>query len=42
MIWPPDGAPIVMAVMSSKDAEDAVRNDQLIADAARTAVDLLR
>jgi len=42
VIWPPDGAPIVMAVMSSRDAEDAVRNDQLIADAARTAVDLLR
>jgi len=42
VIWRPDGAPIVMAVMSSRDAEDAVRNDQLIADAARTAVDLLR
>ena len=41
ILWPPDGAPVVMAVMSSKDSEDADRNDQLIADAARTAIDLL-
>jgi beta-lactamase class A len=52
ILWPPTGAPIVMAVMSSRDSigpdanpdagPDAGYNDQLIADAARGAIGALR
>jgi beta-lactamase class A len=34
VVWPPDAAPIVLAVMSTKDEQDAAYDDKLIADAA--------
>lgn len=39
--WPPDGDPIVMAVLSSRDQDGADHDDQLIADAAAVVVDAL-
>ncbi|WP_129667681.1 class A beta-lactamase [Phytoactinopolyspora endophytica] len=42
VIWPPDEEPIVMAVLSSKDEEDAEHDDALIAEAAEIALDALR
>lgn len=42
VLWPPEGAPIVLAVMSSRDAEDAAYDDALIARATRVVVGALR
>ncbi|WDZ84992.1 class A beta-lactamase [Micromonospora cathayae] len=42
VLWPPDGAPIVLAVMSSRDAKDAKHDDALIAAAAQVTVAALR
>lgn len=42
VLWPPDGAPIVLAVLSSRDKKDATRDDRLIAEAAKTVVATLR
>jgi len=42
VLWPPDGAPIVIAVMSTRGKKDATPDDRLIAEAARTAVTALR
>nr|WP_199725767.1 class A beta-lactamase [Nocardiopsis sp. Huas11] len=39
--WPPEGDPIVLAVMSSRDQEDAEYDDALIAQAAEVVVDAL-
>jgi beta-lactamase class A len=39
---PPSGAPIVIAVMSSRGTADADTDDALIAEAARVAIDALR
>ncbi|QBI55508.1 class A beta-lactamase [Streptomonospora litoralis] len=41
VLWPPEGDPIVMAVMSERDAEDAEYDDALIAEAAEAAVGAL-
>lgn len=41
VLWPTDGDPIVMAVMSSMDSADADPADQLVADAARATLDAL-
>ncbi|GAA2000619.1 class A beta-lactamase [Nocardiopsis rhodophaea] len=41
VLWPPEGDPIVLAVMSSRDEKDAERSDALIAKAAEVAVDAL-
>ncbi|MFI6068141.1 class A beta-lactamase [Micromonospora sp. NPDC051227] len=38
VIWPPDRAPIVLAVLSSRDKEDATPEDSLIAQATRVVV----
>lgn len=38
VLWPPGGAPIVLAVLSSKPDKDAPYDDALIADAATAAV----
>ncbi|NEE03553.1 class A beta-lactamase [Phytoactinopolyspora halotolerans] len=38
VIWPPGDDPIVMAVLSSRDAEDAEYDDALIAEAAELAL----
>ena len=42
VLWPPDGAPIVMAVMSTRDSPDAARDDALVAQSAAAAVAALR
>jgi beta-lactamase class A len=39
--WPPEGDPIVIAVLSSRDEQDADHDDQLIADTAEVVVDAL-
>jgi beta-lactamase class A len=39
--WPPDGDPVVIAVLSSRDQEGADHDDQLIADTAGVVVDSL-
>ncbi|TDQ55414.1 class A beta-lactamase [Actinorugispora endophytica] len=41
VLWPPHGDPVVLAVMSSRDAEDAEHDDALIAEAAEVVVDAL-
>ncbi|RQX12410.1 class A beta-lactamase [Micromonospora ureilytica] len=38
VIWPPDRAPIVLAVLSSRDKKDATPDDALIAQATRVVV----
>ncbi|MEE3922258.1 class A beta-lactamase [Micromonospora sp. BRA006-A] len=42
VVWPPDRAPIVLAVMSSRDSRDAKPDDALVAQAARATVTALR
>ncbi|WP_374537846.1 class A beta-lactamase [Micromonospora aurantiaca (nom. illeg.)] len=42
VVWPPDRAPIVLAVMSSRDSRDAEPDDALVAQAARVTVTALR
>lgn len=37
VLWPPDRAPIVLAVMSSRTAQDAEHDDALIAQATEVA-----
>ncbi|MET8042486.1 class A beta-lactamase [Micromonospora sp. NPDC005215] len=41
VIWPPDRAPIVLAVLSSSDQKDADYDDALIAQAAEVAITAL-
>ncbi|RCV51722.1 class A beta-lactamase [Marinitenerispora sediminis] len=41
VVWPPDDAPIVIAIMSSRDAEDAQYDNALIAESAAVVVDAL-
>ncbi|MEF9886853.1 class A beta-lactamase [Streptomyces sp. P9-A4] len=40
--WPPDGGPIVLAVMTTRDAEDAPPVDALVAEAASAVAAELR
>ncbi|QVQ50871.1 class A beta-lactamase [Spiractinospora alimapuensis] len=42
IMWPPDEEPILIAVMSSRDQEDAEPNDALIAQATEVVVDTIR
>ncbi|CAL9334687.1 Beta-lactamase 3 [Streptomyces sp. enrichment culture] len=42
VVRPPDGAPIVVAVLSDRGAKDAASDDALIADATKAAVAALR
>ncbi|MCM1011007.1 class A beta-lactamase [Brevibacterium sp. XM4083] len=42
IIWPDDGGPIVISVLSSKKEKDAEADDRLIARAAASAVDAIR
>ncbi|WP_285730589.1 class A beta-lactamase [Nocardiopsis sp. ATB16-24] len=41
VLWPLEGEPIVIAVMSSRDEQDAERDDALIAGAAEVVVEAL-
>ncbi|GIJ20516.1 hypothetical protein Vlu01_11400 [Micromonospora lutea] len=42
VVWPPDRAPIVLAVLSSRDRPDADSDDALLARAAELTLDALR
>lgn len=42
VVWPTDGDPIVLAVLSDRDTEDAERDDALIARATEEAIAALR
>ena len=42
IVWPPDAAPIVIAVFSTREVEGADYDNRLIADAAGVAIDALR
>ncbi|MDP9796052.1 beta-lactamase class A [Catenuloplanes nepalensis] len=39
VLWPPSGAPIVLAVLSTRDTADATYDNALLADAAAAVVD---
>jgi beta-lactamase class A len=39
IVWPPGSAPIVVAILSTRDSPDATRDDALIARAATAVVD---
>ncbi len=41
VLWPPEGDPIVLAVMSSREAEDAEYDNALVAGAAEVVVEAL-
>jgi beta-lactamase class A len=41
LLWPPEGDPILLAVMSSRDQEDAEHDDALIADSAAVVVEAM-
>ncbi|WP_158852500.1 class A beta-lactamase [Saccharothrix deserti] len=41
VLWPPDGDPIVLAVLSSRDEKDATYDNALIAQAAKAVVTAL-
>ncbi|SFB07893.1 beta-lactamase class A [Lentibacillus halodurans] len=42
IIWPPEGDPIVLAILSSRDKKDAEYKDKLIAQATEEVIDTLR
>ncbi|MET8307071.1 class A beta-lactamase [Micromonospora sp. NPDC005173] len=42
VVWPPDSAPIVLAILSTRDEKDAEYDDKLIAQAAKVTVETLR
>ncbi|MFE4369579.1 class A beta-lactamase [Streptomyces sp. NPDC056835] len=41
VVWPPDSAPIVMAIMSNRDEKEAEHDDKLIAEAASVVAEAL-
>ncbi|WP_411834942.1 class A beta-lactamase [Neobacillus niacini] len=42
IVWPPNRAPIVIAVLSSRDTQNATYNNTLIAEAAKVALNALK
>ncbi|WHY85874.1 class A beta-lactamase [Neobacillus novalis] len=42
VVWPPNRAPIVIAVLSSRDTQNATYDNALIAEAAKVALNALR
>ncbi|WP_206797453.1 class A beta-lactamase [Amycolatopsis sp. MtRt-6] len=42
VVWPPGRAPIVLAIMSSRQAENAEHDDRLLAQAAKLVFDALK
>ncbi|WP_442852972.1 class A beta-lactamase [Bacillus sp. UNC41MFS5] len=42
IVWPPNRAPIVIAVLSSRDAQNATYDNALIAEAAKVALNALK
>jgi beta-lactamase class A len=41
IVWPPNGDPVVMAILSSRDKQDAQYDNSLIAHAAKVTLDAL-
>ncbi|MCL3860956.1 class A beta-lactamase [Actinotalea sp. K2] len=41
VVWPPDGDPLVIAILSNREQPDALADDALLAEAARVVVDAL-
>lgn len=42
IVWPPNRAPIIIAILSSRDKKDATYNNELIAKAAKITTDALK
>ncbi|PEQ26777.1 class A beta-lactamase BlaIII [Bacillus thuringiensis] len=42
VIWPPNKKPVVLAILSNHDKEDAEYDDKLIADATKTVLNILK
>ncbi|WP_430794462.1 class A beta-lactamase Bla1 [Bacillus cereus] len=42
IVWPPNRAPIIIAILSSKDEKEATYDNQLIAEAAEVVIDAIR
>nr|WP_088030118.1 class A beta-lactamase Bla1 [Bacillus mobilis] len=42
IVWPPNRAPIIIAILSSKDEKEAAYDNQLIAEAAEVVINALR
>lgn len=42
IVWPPNRAPIIIAILSSKDEKGATYDNQLIAEAAEVIVNAFR
>ncbi|HHT7280805.1 TPA: class A beta-lactamase, partial [Bacillus cereus] len=42
IIWPPNKKPIVLAILSNHDKEDAKHDDKLIAEATKIVLDALK
>jgi beta-lactamase class A len=42
IVWPPDHAPIVIAILSDRTTEDAAYDDALIAEAAEIVINALK
>ncbi|HIE6633292.1 class A beta-lactamase Bla1 [Bacillus luti] len=42
IVWPPNRAPIIIAILSSKDEKEATYDNQLIEEAAKVVIDAIR
>ncbi|WP_408006345.1 class A beta-lactamase [Pseudalkalibacillus sp. A8] len=42
IIWPPEGKPIILAILSSRDKKDTEYNDKLIAQATKEVIAVLK
>ncbi|MFH7832304.1 class A beta-lactamase Bla1 [Bacillus luti] len=42
IVWPPNRAPIIIAILSSKDEKEATYDNQLIANAAKVVIDAIK
>ena len=42
IVWPPNRAPIIIAILSSKDEKEATYDNQLIAEATKVIVKALK
>lgn len=42
IVWPPNRAPIIIAILSSRDKNDATFNNELIAQAAKVTMNALK
>jgi len=42
IVWPPNRAPIIIAILSSKDEKEAIYDNQLIKEAAEVVIDAIK